>query len=196
MRTKRAGAQPARNRAASRGRAFGGRQRATVSNRVRVNAQLIDARMMRISGRKLTIAISRMSLPSRARSPKPSPISCRPNFAGGEECDRERPTKTSLPLNSTAGQKIYLKTGFSAIGAKCAQGIDLLNQALSRDPLSSPRSASSSTRMITFTRWTAIIHLSALRWPKVRFKRRSGCVPMQEKFISPRQSSLQCVSRL
>ena len=53
-----------------------------VSNRVRVNAQLIDARNERIFGRRLTIAISPMFSPSRARSRKPSLISCRQALAG------------------------------------------------------------------------------------------------------------------
>ena len=49
------------------------------SNRVRVNAQLINAATTRTCGRKPTIAIWLMSSPSKVRSPKQSPTSCRPS---------------------------------------------------------------------------------------------------------------------
>ena len=47
------------------------------ANKMRVNAQLIDARNDAHLGRKPTIATWPMSSPSKARSPRRSPISCR-----------------------------------------------------------------------------------------------------------------------
>ena len=50
------------------------------ANKIRVSAQLIDARTDYTCGRRPTIAIWRMSSPFRARSPRPLPTSCKPSF--------------------------------------------------------------------------------------------------------------------
>ena len=93
--------------------------------------------MTRTSGRRLTIAIWPMSSPFKARSPKPSPTNCRPSFRRAEKnAIEQRPTSdvAAFELYSRA-KDLILNTGFSAISAQnLRSGIDLLNQALARDP--------------------------------------------------------------
>ena len=72
------------------------------ANKVRVNAQLIDAATTRISGPKPSIAIWPMSSPSKARSPRPSPTSCRRTLSPNEKKAIEHaPTNDVTAFEST-----------------------------------------------------------------------------------------------
>src|SRR5205823_9955139 len=91
----------------------------------------------RTSGRRIMIGRLMMSSPSKARLPKPSPTNCRPSCHRARRTpSRNVPPQTSLHSNSIAGPRTsFLNTGFSAISAQnLLAGIDLLNQALARDP--------------------------------------------------------------
>src|SRR5204862_7419203 len=85
------------------------------ANRVRVNVQLIDARTDAHLWHKPTIAIWPMSSPSKARSPKPLPSSCRRSF----RLTRRRPSSSRpRPIwrlsTFTAGRSHFFSRQLSA----------------------------------------------------------------------------------
>src|SRR5436305_15007688 len=93
--------------------------------------------MTRICGRRVTIAISRMSSPFKARSQRRLLTSSRQSFRRGKRARLSVP-----PTNDIAAFDLYsrakdllLSTVFSAMGREGVfQAVDLLNQALARDP--------------------------------------------------------------
>ena len=124
-----------------------------VSNRVRVNAQLIDARndahlWAQTYDRDLADVFAIQSEIAKAIADqlqaKLSPAE--------KNAIEQRPTNdiAAFDLYSRA-KDLILNPGFSAIGAQNLRiGIDLLNQALARDPPFLPPTASSPTRTTHF----------------------------------------------
>ena len=91
----------------------------------------------------------------------------------------QRPTTdvAAFELYSRA-KDLILNTGFSAIGAQnLRQGIDLLNQALARDPSFFAAQCQLAYAHDVFMGSAAIILLSALPWPKQPFRQHSGLRP-------------------
>ena len=93
--------------------------------------------MTRICGRRLTIATWRMCLPSKARSLRPSPTSCRRSFRltrRTRSSNARRHDVAAFDLYSRAKNLIF-NHGFSAIGRqKLEEASSLLNQALAARP--------------------------------------------------------------
>ena len=93
--------------------------------------------MTSISGRRTMIAIWPMCSPSKARSPRPSPISCRPKFPQAKKRRSRKPPTTDL-----AAYDLYLRA--QALFAdtrtrihareKLPQAARLLDEAVARDP--------------------------------------------------------------
>ena len=108
------------------------------NNRVRVNAQLIDARDERISGHKLMIVTLAESLPFKARSPKPSPTSCKPSSR-----QRKRMQSRSAPpqmsphsISTVAPKNLMLTPPLARSQAETAdKESNCSNQALTRSLL-------------------------------------------------------------
>ena len=81
-------------------------------NKVRVNAQLIDARTDGTSGRKPTTAIWPMCSRFKVRSRRRSPTNCRPTFRHAKRLPLSKPPQMiSPPSNSTLEPKIFLRAG-------------------------------------------------------------------------------------
>ena len=110
--------------------------------------------MTRISGRKLTIAIWLMSSPSKAKSPKPSPTSCRPSFRLTRKSAIEQPPTTDVAafdLYSRAKDHFSSRQASVRLARKnLRQAIELLNQALARDPSFFLAYCQLATRTINF----------------------------------------------
>jgi len=150
-----------------------------VANRVRVNAQLIDARndahlWAQTYDRDLADVFAIQSEIAKAIADqlqaKLSPAE--------KNAIEQRPTNDVAAFEFYSRAKdLILNTGFSAIRAQNVPYRAIL--------LSFPRSASSPTRMINFTLSMSTVLLSVSRWRKLRCKRRSDCAPMQERRISP-----------
>ena len=109
-----------------------------VSNRVRVNAQLIDARndahlWAQTYDRDLADVFAIQSEIAKAIADQ---LQAKLSPAEKNAIEQRPTSQTSPPSNSTAGPKISFSTPVSArFGAQnLRQGIDLLNQALARDP--------------------------------------------------------------
>ena len=84
-------------------------------NKVRVNAQLIDARNDAHSGRRPTIASWPMSSPFKARSPKRLPTSCRRSFRlARRKRSSSRPRRTWRHSTFTAGRSHFSSRQISA----------------------------------------------------------------------------------
>ena len=142
---------------------------------------------MRISGHRPTTAILPTSLRSRARLPRPSPTSYRPNFLRV----RRKPSSRHLPLMlspsiSTAGQMTSFLTPVSArsLHRTCAQESICSIKRLCAILLSSPRSASWQTRTLDRTIYSTTL-LSDAHQRKRRLGRRSGSGPMPAKRTWP-----------
>ena len=142
---------------------------------------------MRISGHRPTTAILPTSLRSRARLPRLSPTSYRPNFLRV----RRKPSSRRLPLMlspsiSTAGQRTSFLTPVSArsLHRTCAWESICSIKRLRGILLSSPRSASSLTLTIDFTICSTTL-LSGAHQRKRRLRRRSGSSPMPGKHTWP-----------
>jgi serine/threonine protein kinase len=146
-------------------------------HRVRVNAQLV--------GRRPTIAIWPMSSPSKARSPRQSPISCRRSFHLTRRRQlKNRPPPTWPPSISTRGPRLSFSHLVPLLSKTCNRRLSFLIKPLHETlPFSKPTTSWSMLR-VGRIRCMATIHLAGLPWRKRLSKRQLGCGQMLAKRIS------------
>ena len=169
------------------------------ANKVRVNAQLINARndahlWAQTYDRDLADVFAIQSEIAKAIADQLQ-AKLSPSEKNAIE---ERPTTdvAAFELYSRA-KDLILNTGFSAIScAESASGIDLLNQALARDPSFFAAQCQLAYAHDYALRSCSITLLTAWPWRKLRSRRVPVTPGCRRSASRPRQSSLFRLSRL